>query len=413
MTGLWQHRDFLKYWGANFTSQFGSGITWLAIPIIGAVLLEATAVQMGILSAAGTLPYLLFGLLAGAWVDRLRKRPVLIMADVGRALLLATIPITAVWGTITLPQLLIVSFLSGTLTLFANVAAGAYLPLLISRDSLVEGNSKLSATESLVEVSGPGVAATLVDLLSAPVAIFIDALTFLVSAFLLGSIRATEPTSEAKTKQVSMRAEIRLGVRFVQHNDYLRPMLLNNVTMQLFGGMVDGILIIYLTRVVGLPATFIGVIFAVGALMGLVAASLGRRAERRFGLGRMVLIGTLLIGVGSLARPLSLGTPLVAAIILLCGQAMSGFGNTVYNIGYDSLVPQVTPDNLLGRVNATGLFFSFGALPIGALVGGVLGDWLGLRAALVVSSAGLFLAFLWVYFSILRVVSTPHEQGQT
>lgn len=182
------------------TSQFGSGITWLAIPIIGAVLLEATAIQMGLLSAAGTLPYLLFGLLAGAWVDRLRKRPVLIAADIGRALLLATIPATAVWGTITLPHLLIVTFLSGTLTLLANVAAKAYLPLLISRDNLVEGYSKLSATESLVEVSGPGVAATLVELLTPPVAMFIDALTvssaglFLAFLWVYFSILRTAPT---------------------------------------------------------------------------------------------------------------------------------------------------------------------------------------------------------------------------
>ncbi len=392
------------------TSQFGSGITWLAIPIIGAVLLEATAIQMGLLSAAGTLPYLLFGLLAGAWVDRLRKRPVLIAADIGRALLLATIPATAVWGTITLPHLLIVTFLSGTLTLLANVAAKAYLPLLISRDNLVEGYSKLSATESLVEVSGPGVAATLVELLTPPIAMFIDALTFVTSALLLGSIHTQESAAIESVKQTSLRRDIKLGIHFVRHNPYLRPMLLNNVTMQLFGGMVDGILIIYLTRVVALPATFIGVIFAVGASTGLLAASLGRRAEKRWGLGGMVLLGTFFIGLGSLGRPLSFGTPLTAAIILLLGQAIQGFGNTVYNIGYDSLMPQVTPDDLLGRVNATELFLSYGALPIGALIGGLMGEWLGLRAALTVSSAGLFLAFLWIYFSILRTAPTPHPE---
>jgi len=263
-------------------------------------------------------------------------------------------------------------------------------------------------------VSGPGIAASLVELLSAPLAIFIDALTFLISAVLLRRIQVTEPAPIDRGMQSSVRAEIGSGIQFVRHHVYLRPMLLNNVTMQLFGGMLDGILIIYLTRVVGLPATFIGVIFAVGALMGLVAASWGRRAERRFGLGRMVLVGSFLIGLGSLARPLSLGTPLTAAIILLVGQAVQGFGNTIYNIGYDSLVPKVTPDNLLGRVNATGLFLSYGALPIGALVGGVLGEWVGLRAALIVSSAGLFFAFLWVYFSILRIEPTPLEpEGMT
>lgn len=404
-TGLWQQPNFLKYWGAVVTSQFGSGISWLAMPIIGAVLLEATAVEMGILSAAGTLPYLLFGLLAGAWVDRLRKRPILMAADIGRALLLITIPVTAVISTITLPHLIIVTFLSGTLSLFADVSASAYLPVLISRKNMVEGYSKLSATESLIEVSGPGIAASLVELFSAPIAIFIDALSFVVSALLVGSIRQAEPEPDDKKKQISLRQDIRQGLHFVKDNDYLRPMLLNNVTMQLFGGMVDGILIIYLTRVLGLPATFIGVMFAAGALMGLAAAALGRRSAKRFGLGRLVLLGTLLIGVGSLARPLSFGTPLLAGIILLIGQAIQGFGNTIYNIGYDSLLPQITPDHLLGRVNATTLFFAYGALPIGALIGGVIGDGIGLRAALAVSSIGLFWAFLWVFFSVLR--STP------
>ena len=412
-TGLWRHPNFLKYWGAVITSQFGSGITWLAMPIIGAVLLEATAVQMGILSAAGTLPYLLFGLLAGAWIDRLRKRPILIAADVGRALLLLTIPVTAVIGTITFPQLIIVTFLTGMLTLFADVSASAYLPSLISRKNLVEGYSKLSATESLIEVSGPGVAATLVEFFSAPVAIFIDAMTFVISAVLLGSIRAQEPKPEVEHKETSLRKDISKGLNYVRHNKYLRPMVANSVTMQLFGGMVDGILIIYLTRVVDLPATFIGVIFAVGAATGLLAATLGRRAAKRFGLGRMVLLGTFLIGLGSLGRPLSFGTPFMAGAILLFGQAITGFGNTIYNIGYDSLVPQVTPDDLLGRVNATNLFLAYGALPIGAFIGGLIGEGLGLRAALVVSSVGLSLAFLWVYFSILRVAPAPDDGLET
>jgi MFS family permease len=178
-------------------------------------------------------------------------------------------------------------------------------------------------------------------------------------------------------------------------------MLLNNSTMQLFGGMIDALLILYLLQL-GLPATFVGVIFAVGSLAGLGAAAWGRRAANRFGLGRMVLLGSLLIGVGALARPLAFGTPWLAGAILLLGQTVSGFGNTVYDIGYDSLAQSLTPDELLGRVNATGLFIGFGALPIGALAGGWLGEWLGLRTAVLISSTGLLLAVFWVYFSPLR-----------
>jgi len=185
-------------------------------------------------------------------------------------------------------------------------------------------------------------------------------------------------------------------------------MLLNNSSMQLFGGMIDALLILYLLQL-GLPATFVGVIFAVGSLSGLAAAAWGKRAAQRLGLGRMVVLGSLLISIGALARPFAFGTPFLAGAILLLGQTVQGFGNTVYNIGYDSLSQTVTPDELLGRVNATGLFVGFGALPIGALLGGFFGEWWGLRTAVFISSAGLLLSVLWVYFSPLRLSSTSFK----
>lgn len=403
---LWRHANFLRFWSANIISDFGSGITFLALPIIGAVMLEASATQMGLLSAAGTLPYLLFGLPIGAFVDQLRKRPLLIIADVGRLLLIATIPLATLLGQPTWPHLLLVTFLGGCLTLLADVSEEAFLPGLISRENLVEGYSKLSASNSLIELSGPALAATLIELLTAPIALIVDAASFLFSSILLGTIHMDEPAPKAVAERPSFWQQIRQGLSFIRHHPQLRPMLLNNSTMQLFGGMVDALLILYLLSL-GLPATFVGVIFAVGSLAGLGAAAWGRRAADRFGLGRMVLLGSLLIGLGSLARPLAFGAPWLAGAILLLGQTISGFGNTIYNIGYDSLSQSLTPDELLGRVNATGLFIGYGALPIGALVGGLLGQWLGLRTAVLISSAGLLLAVLWVYFSPLRHQTAP------
>ncbi len=399
---LWRHANFLRFWSANIISDFGSGINFLVLPIIGAVTLEASAVQMGYLSAAGTLPYLLFGLPVGAFVDQLRKRPLLILADLGRLILIATLPIATLLGQLTWPHLILVTFLGGCLTLLADVAEEAFLPGLISRDNLVEGYSKLSASNSVIELSGPALAAGLIELLTAPIALIIDAASFLVSSILLGTIQIDEPVPQSVAERLSFWQQIRQGLSFIRHHTQLRPMLLNNSTMQLFGGMVDALLIIYLLQL-GLPATFVGVIFSVGSLAGLGAAAWGRRAAKRFGLGRMVVLGSLLIGVGALARPLAFGSPWLAGAILLLGQLVSGFGNTVYNIGYDSLAQSLTPDELLGRVNATGLFIGFGALPVGALLGGLFGEWLGLRTAVAISSTGLLLSVLWVYFSPLQI----------
>ncbi len=403
---LWQHANFMRFWSANIISDFGSGITFLALPIIGAVTLGASATQMGYLAAAGTLPYLLFGLPVGVFVDQLRKRPLLILADVGRLLLIITIPLATLLGQLTWAHLILVTFLGGCLTLLADVAEEAFLPGLISRDNLVEGYSKLSASNSLIELSGPALAATLIELLTAPIALVIDAASFLVSSILLGTIQVDEPAPKPVAERPSFWQQIRQGLSFIRHHPQLRPMLLNNSSMQLFGGMIDALLILYLLQL-GLPATFVGVIFAVGSLAGLAAAAWGRRAAKRFGLGKMVILGSLLIGVGSLARPLASGTPWLAGAILLLGQFVQGFGNTVYNIGYDSLAQSLTPDELLGRVNATGLFIGYGALPIGALLGGLFGEWLGLRTAVAISSTGLLLSVLWVYFSPLYRKDVP------
>lgn len=403
---LWRHANFLRFWSANIISDFGSGITFLALPIIGAVMLEGSAAQMGLLGAAGTLPYLLFGLPVGVFVDSRRKRPLLIIADVGRLILIATLPLAVLLGQITWPHLLLVTFLGGCLTLLADVAEEALLPGLISRNNLVEGYSKLSASNSTIELSGPALAATLIELLTAPIALVIDAASFLLSSILLTTIKLDEPAPQLVAERPSAWPQIRQGLSFIRHHAKLRPMLLNNSSMQLFGGMIDALLILYLLQL-GLPATFVGVIFAVGSVAGLAAAAWGKRAAKRFGLGRMVVLGSLLIGMGALVRPFAFGTPWLAGVILLLGQCVSGFGNTVYNIGYDSLAQSLTPDELLGRVNATGLFVSFGALPVGALLGGVLGELFGLRTAVAVSSTGLLLSVLWIYFSPL------HQQAAT
>ena len=399
---LWHHTHFRRLWTAYTLSRFGTGITWLALPILAAVLLEASAVEMGILSAAGTLPYLLLGLPAGVIVDRVRKRPFLIAADIGRAVLLTAVPLLFWLGWLRIEWLYLITFLGGVLTLFFDVSEEAFLPAVIQRKRLTEGYSKLSASESMIELSGPVVASGLISLLTAPVAILIDAFTFVGSAGLIRSINVTEPTPKPASERPNFLAEIREGLQFIFQSPLLRPMVATGATMQIFGGMIDALLILYLVNTLGLPATFIGVIYAVGSLTGLLAASRAERINASIGLGRMVLLGSLCIGIGSLGRPLAGGPAWMAMGILLTGQAVAGFGNTVFNISASTLRQTITPDGLLGRINATDRFLSWGMLPVGALIGGWLGQSIGLREALIVSSSGLFWAFLWVFFSPLR-----------
>lgn len=410
--GLWRHPDFLKLWAGQTVSLFGSFVGGFALPLAAILLLNATPPQLALLSAARLTPGLLVGLFAGVWVDRLRRRPLLIAADLGRALLLGSIPAAAVLGRLRVEHLYVVTLLAGILTVFFDVAYRSYLPSLVRREELVEGNSKLGATSAVAEVAGFGLAGALVQALTAPVAILFDAVSFVVSALSLLFIRAPEPAprpflSGAKDQAGERRdtwREIGQGLRLVLRDPTLRAIAGAAGTLELFRNMIGVVLILYLTREVGLTPAVMGAIFAVGGISSLLGALVAERAARRWGLGRTLFGALLLSGGATCFLPLA-GGPLAVAVALLVAQQVCGDGAaTVYSINEVSLRQAVTPNRLLGRMNASIQFIEWGAMLTSLALGGVLGQAIGLRPTLVVAALGGLLAPLWLVFSPVRTL---------
>ena len=390
----------MRLWVGQTISQFGSQVGGTALGFTAILVLSATSVQLGILSAAGAAPVLVVGLLAGVWVDRLRRRPILIAADIGRALLLASIPLAALLGVLRIEQLYLVAALVAVLAVFFDVAYQAVLPALVLRDQLVEGNSKLGMSESLAEIVGPGVGGALVQAVSAPLAILIDALSFLCSAASLWMIRAVEVAPERPAQRQSVSRDIAAGLRVVLGDRLLRALLGSAVTMSLAGGIIGSLYSLYALRELGMAPAVVGVVIGVGGVGALGGALLAERAVRRFGLGATLTVG-LALGTGlQVLIPLAHGP--LALPMMIAPQLFGDIGLAVYFINERSLRQALIPDRMLGRANASWHFLTAGGAPIGALLGGVLGQAIGLRAAIAVGVAGVMLASLWVLCSPVR-----------
>jgi MFS family permease len=396
---LWRHRDFMKLWVAQTISVFGTGFTQLALPLIAVTLLGATPAQMGFLGTAEFLPFLLLGLVAGAWVDRWPRRPVLIVGDVGRALALATIPLAALAGVLRMSQLYVVGFLAGVLTVFFDVAYQAYLPALVERRQLVEGNSRLEASRSIAQVSSPGIAGVVIQLFSASVAIVLDALSYLASALFIGRIRQQEGRPDPSGRR-PMVAEVREGLGVVFGSRLLRSIAGCTGTFNFFSNVWGVLIILFAVRELSLTAATIGVVFTIGNVGALLGAFVAGRVGRRLGVGPTIILTSLAAALGFV--PLVFATPRTAVPLLIAGGLISGFSNVVYNVTQVSLRQAITPQRLQGRMNATMRFVVWGTIPLGSLAGGALGELLGLRPAITVGVAGGLLAFLWVFFSPVR-----------
>jgi MFS family permease len=401
--GLWRRPEFVKLWAGQTISLFGSEISQLAIPLTAALVLNASPAQMGLLAAFEFAPFLLLSLLAGVWVDRLPRRPILIVADIGRAILLGSIPVAAILNTLRIEQLYLVGILSGALTVFFDVADQSYLPVLVNREHLVEGNSKLEMSRSVAQITGPGVAGALVQLVTAPLAVAVDAASFVASVIFLLFIRASEPPPVPQADgPSSIWGELREGLAVVLGSPLLRSIAGCTGTSNLFHNAMFAVYVLYLTRQLGIGPALLGLILAAagpGALLGAVAAG---RVAARFGLGTTI-IGSALIGAAaSLLVPLATGPTVVLAGTLMLSQFIGGLTNPVYNINQVSLRQAITPDRLQGRMNASMRFLVWGTIPIGALLGGALGEVFGLWPTLLAMSVCGLLAPLWIVFSPVR-----------
>jgi MFS family permease len=407
--GLWLNAGFVKLWAGQAISLFGSQITFLALPLTAILVLDATPIQVGILMAAEELPALLIGLFVGVWVDHTRRLPILIVADLGRAVLLAVVPVAAILGLLRIELLYIVCFLVSVSGLFFGVAFRSFLPSLVGREHLVEANSKLELSSSVAEIVGPGVAGGLVQVMTAPIAIAVDAISFLVSALLLGLIRVSEPAPRPAGQRQNIRKEIGEGLELVLRDRLLRPIAGCLSTFYLFNGVLEAIFILYVTQELGIGATLLGLIFAGGSVGFLVGALLPGWVIGRLGWGPGIMVGLLLVGLSDLLIPLVRASVVVAvaAAVLVTAQFFFGLGLVIFNTGQVSLRQAKTPDELQGRMNATMSFLAGAVVPLGGLLGGALGETIGLRPTLLLAAFGEILSVLWLLLSPIR---SQHEQ---
>lgn len=403
-TGLWKDSDFVKLWLGRTVSHFGSGITGIALPLTAVLILGATPAQMGILAALDGVSVLVIGLLAGVWVDRVRRRPLLIATDLGRAVVLSTIPLAALLGVLRIGQLYLVAALAGMLTVIFNVASAAFLPSLIPQGSLVEGNSKLAMSDSLAEIGGPAVAGPLVQLISAPLAIIFDALSFLFSACSLGLIGKPEPPPAARGQSQSIWSDLVEGLRMVLKNPLLRTLAGSAGIFSLFGNFIGALYALYVIRQLGAPPIFVGLLIATGGVSALAGAFLAERVVQRFGLGRTVAVGLFMYGATGLLIPLAGGSVALALSLLFLSQLIGDASVSIYLIAEMSLRQSLVPANLLGRTNASIQFLSQGIAPVGALLAGTLGGLIGLRLTILIGVLGVMLAGTWLLLSAVRKV---------
>jgi MFS family permease len=385
--------QFRRLWAGQGVSLVGTQFTLLGLPLTAAVLLNATPTQMGIMVAAEMLPILLLGLLVGVWVDRVRRRPLLIGADIARAILIGSVPIAALLGVLSMEQLYAVALGMGLLTLCFDTAAPVFLPFVAEESQLAEAYSALSFNESAAETAGPGLAGLVIQGVSAPVALVVDAISYLVSAAVVLSIRADEPRPHANGKRAaSVLSDVREGLHIVFAEPTLRMAAILIGSAGMFVEMRNVLLVLFAVRELELSAAVLGIVMAVGSVGGMLGAAFTPRVIDRFGMRRTFIATALLIPVTLLVTPLAFGGPWLAAAVLTVGQLSFQVVLVTSNISVRMLRQAHSPKGLLGRVTASMRTITRGTLPLGAVVGALLAEHLDIRTALFVSAVAALAA---------------------
>jgi len=395
--GLWRHGDFLKLWSAETISQFGSQITGLALPLVAIITLDVSAFEVSALYVIEFAPFLLISLPAGVWVDRLQRRPILILGDLGRFAALITIPIAFAFDALTIWQLYAVGFFVGICTVFFDVAYQSYLPSLVQRDQLVEGNSKLEISRSGAQLGGPAIAGVLIEVLRAPVAILVDAISFLASGLFVLRIRKREenvPTREERREaKSSMKTELGEGLRWVLGNRYLRTIAACTATFNFFGSLMGAILIVYLVRSLEMSPSMIGLMFGIANVGYLGGALTSNRVAGMIGVGPAIIVGGA-CGIAMLLVPLAPQNANDAFLFIVIAETIVAYGVVLYNVTQVSMRQAITPERLQGRMNSVMRFIVWGVMPLGTLLGGSVATLIGLRAAIWAGAVGVSLAWL-------------------
>ena len=422
--------DFAKLWTAATISLLGTQVSVIAIPFIAVLLLHVPPIQVALLGTLEFLPFLLFTLPAGVWVDRLPRRRILISGDLGRAIMLLSIPIAYGLGVLTIWQLYVVAFVNGVLTVFFDIADQSYLPTVLDRDQLVDGNAKLQASASTAQVIGQPVGGGIVAVLGGPLSVLLDAVSYVASALLIFAIRRTERASrpdpaaaavdakevadapsaganvaaelaaargEPRDERPGLRREVAEGLRFVLGNRYLRSIAASTGTSNLFSSILFSIFPIFVYVNLGLSPETVGLIGGGAGAGALVGALTAGRFANRLKIGRAILASIFLTGPAALLIPVANHD--TALLLLGASGAIGGWGSTVYNINQVSLRQAITPEPMLGRMNATMRFIVWGTMPIGQVTGGVVATVFNPLAAIWLGAIGGLFAFLWIFLS--------------
>jgi MFS family permease len=407
---LWHHTEFMKLWAGQTVSALGSVVTRTAVPLVALLVLGAGPTEMAILVVSASLAVLLVGFFAGAWVDRLPRRPLLIWSDVIRAGVLFSIPAAYIAHVLRIEQLYLVVFVEGCLGSFFDAAYPAYVPSLIGVDRVVEGNSRLATSSSLAEIGGPGLGGGLVQLVGGPLAILVDALSFAVSAISLLWIRSPEPPRPRQADRMPIRAEILEGLRLVRRHQVLVPLTLRSVIAHVAGSFYGVLYTIFLVEDLHLDPFLLGLVISAGGVGSLIGSAFASRVIRRFGLGPALIgaaTGASIIGV---LTPLAGGPIALATLMVFLPQLIGDGLQTIEGVAELSLIQGVIPNEILGRVNATLEVFSHGiAYPLGALLAAVLAAWIGVRAGIAIGWAGMAASIVLLAISPLRHIRQPSD----
>jgi len=400
LPGLWRHRDFMLLWGGQTVSEIGSQITVLALPLVAVVVLRASTFQIGLLSAAETSAYLLVSLPAGALVGRLAKRQVMLWCDAARLVVIGSVPVAAAAGALTLGQLYAVALISSAFSVFFSVAYPSYLPTLLSREQLMDGNGKLGTTQSFAQIAGPGLGAALVAAFGAASAMTADSLSYLVSAGSLLAIRRPEPRVAESGVRPRFRDQIRAGLGYVTHDPILLKGVLWSGCANFFVIMVESLGAVFLVRTLHLRPEYVGVLLALGAVGGVAGGLASGRLARQIGAARVCWLSMTVFSLPGLLIPMAGSGSWV--LLFAIGWMSWTFSATVCNVALLSYRQTTCPPGLLAEVNATARWINWGTLPLGGLAAGALGTSIGVRPTLWIAVAGGCCAGLWLFFSPLR-----------
>ncbi|GHD49188.1 MFS transporter [Mycetocola manganoxydans] len=395
---LFRDRDFRMLLLGQTTSQLGAQVSGVAVPLLAVLTLDASPFELGLVTASSTLAFAVIGLPAGAWVDQWRRRPILVASDIARAVLLATIPLTALLGILTITQLVIVSLLSGVARVFFDVGYQSYIPSVLGRNRVLAGNSSLEMVRASGQVVGPGIGGALVAALGAASVILVQSVTFAVSAIALLAIRSTEAVVPRPEVRPRLWPQIREGLGFVARTRVLRATALASATGNFSFAMASAVNMIFLARTLGLSPVVIGMVIAVGSVTAMAGAALTPTLSRRVGSARIIWLSLALTGPLALAVPFA--QPGWLVLLVVVGMAAGEFGQIVYAITNVSLRQRFCPERMLGRVTATMRFLIMGLFPLGALTGGILGELIGPRATLVVAGTLVIISPIPVWLTL-------------